>query len=87
MESLTLELDNSSDELLNFIKYYVEIKIYEYNVEYGVDMSYDLRNSTILHTYKTIRKKYLNDSNFELKKEKITKLLIENYISKKYLEN
>lgn len=87
MESLSLEIDNSNDELLNYIKYYVEIKLSEYNLEYGVSMSYDLRDTTILHTYKTIRKKYLNDTKFHLKKEKIVKLVIENYISNQYLEN
>jgi 6-pyruvoyl-tetrahydropterin synthase len=85
MESV--DIDNSNDELLNYIKYYVEIKLSEYNLEYGVDMTYNLRDTTILHTYKTIRKKYLNDTKFHLKKERITKLVIENYISKIYLEN
>lgn len=85
MESI--DIDNSTDELLNYIKYYVEIKLSEYNLEYGVDMTYNLRDTTILHTYQTIRKKYLNDTKFHLKKERIVKLVIENYISKVYLEN
>ena len=85
MESI--DIDNSTDELLNYIKYYVEIKLSEYNLEYGVDMTYNLRDTTILHTYQTVRKKYLNDTKFHLKKERIVKLVIENYISKVYLEN
>lgn len=87
MEGLSLSIDNSTDELVKLIKYHVERRLYEYNTEYGVDLSYELRDSSVIHTYKTIQKKYLNDSNFENKKEKLIKLVAENYISKKYLEN
>lgn len=87
MESLTSSIDNSTDELVKLIKYHVERRLCEYNTEYGVDLSYELRDSSIIHTYKIIQKKYLNDSNFENKKEKLIKLVAENYISKKYLEN
>ncbi len=87
METLTLSIDNSTDELLKLIKYHVERRLSEYNIEYGVDLSYDLRDSCIMHTYKTIQKKYQNDSNFEDKKEKMIKLVVESYICTKYLEN
>lgn len=87
MESLTLSIDNSTDELIKLIKYHVERRLSEYNTEYGVDLSYDLRDSCIMHTYKTIQKKYQNDSNFEDKKEKMIKLVAESYICGKYLDN
>lgn len=84
MESVNVEYSN--DELVKLIKYHVERKLYEYHSLYGVDLSYELRDSSVIHTYKTICKKYLNDGNFETKKEKLINLVIENYISKKYLE-
>lgn len=87
METLSLSIDNSTDELIKLIKYHVERRLSEYNAEYGVDLSYDLRDSCVIHTYKTIQKKYQNDSNFEKKKEKMIKLVAESYICTKYLEN
>lgn len=82
MENLDLK-----NELVILIKYHVENKLTKYNRDYLVDLSYELRDNCVTHTYKIIQKKYLNNHNFEINKENIINLIIENYISKKYLEN
>ena len=87
MESLTEEINNSNNELLQLIKYHVEHKLFEYHILYGFQISYELRDICVFDIKKILEKKYFNDKNFEYKKEKLIKILLETVITEDYLEN
>ena len=59
-DSLTKELDNSSDELLQLIRHQVEKILNEYHEQTGnFDLlNYDVRNDAVLFTYEIITKKW-----------------------------
>jgi hypothetical protein len=87
MESLTEEMINSNNELIQLIKYHVDRKLYEFYKNLEIQLSYELRDICVIKIYGVLEKKYFNDTNFNIKKEKIIKNLINTLITKEYLEN
>jgi hypothetical protein len=87
MESLTEEINNSENELIQLIKYHVEHKLFEYHILYGVHISYELRDICVFDIKKILEKKYFNDTNFHDKKEKLVKILVDTVITNDYLED
>lgn len=82
MENKTKLIDNHPDKLVEFIKIKVDKILMEYWTNFDIRCDDDIRTDVILHTYDYVRKKYLNDTRFEAKKNLIVKYIILNYLFK-----
>ncbi len=82
---LTKEIDNSKNYLSIAIRLIVNDFLFIYNQKYGLEIDYNVRNEIFLYAYKIIIKKYINNSNFNDKKDEIIKNIVKTYIDSKYL--
>ena len=86
--SLTKQIDESTDENLILVRQLVDKAIFEYSSLYFVTYVEDERNDLIMKIFSLLEKKYLASPNsrWERHKNEITSIIISSFISKKNLD-
>lgn len=87
MEDLNKQIEESPNELMQYIRHEVEDILHLFFTEYNVVSDYDVRNELVLYVYGVMMKKYSHHSSFDdIKKETIKNVAV-SYLIKKYLQS
>lgn len=85
-DSVSKNIDESTDELLILVKHHVEEVLHEYFLKHGIKADYDVRDDAVLYVFQLACKKGTHDSKFQEMRGQYIRVMVSSYLSNKNLD-